>query len=134
MAKLKEMSDTELAQWQSGYREDTSNYILAEREWANRLASRQLAEQFGLEVKLANTNRWWSIVVACIGVIGVLAGAWLGANLDQSTGERGAGADQSGSSQASLNLGPQYKVGGHYIYQGNGEFKEAEVVNWEDLK
>ena len=84
MANLNEMSDSELAKWQSGWRPDTSNYILAEKEWAQRLAIRQLKEQFRLEERLARVNRWWSIGVAVIGVLGVLAGTWFGVYLESS--------------------------------------------------
>lgn len=77
--QLAEKSDPELAIWQKGWKSESAEYILAEREWQRRLSMRQLEAQFRLEERLAKANRWWAMAVAAIGVIGTLAGAWLGA-------------------------------------------------------
>lgn len=78
------MTDAELATWQSGWKPGTDKHILAEKEWQRRIAVRQLREQFKLEERIANGNRWWSIAVAAIGVIGTLSGAWLADRLSSS--------------------------------------------------
>lgn len=78
LGELAQMSDVELATWQSGWRPGTDKHILAEKEWQRRIAARELREQFRLEERLANGNRWWSIAAAVIGVVGTLLGVWLG--------------------------------------------------------
>ena len=78
LSELAQMPDVELATWQSGWKPGTDKHILAEKEWQRRIALRELREQFRLEERLANGNRWWSIAAAVIGVIGTLLGVWLG--------------------------------------------------------
>lgn len=78
LSELAQMSDVKLATWQSGWKPGTDKHILAEKEWQRRIAVRELREQFRLEERLANGNRWWSIAAAVIGVIGTLLGVWLG--------------------------------------------------------
>ena len=78
LSELSQMPDVELATWQSGWKPGTDKHILAEKEWQRRIALRELREQFRLEERLANGNRWWSIAAAVIGVIGTLLGVWLG--------------------------------------------------------
>lgn len=78
LGELSQKSDAGLATWQSGWKPGTDKHILAEKEWQRRIATRQLREQFRLEERLANRNRWWSIATAVIGVIGTLLGVWLG--------------------------------------------------------
>jgi hypothetical protein len=77
--QLAQKSDAELAIWQKGWKPQSAEYILADREWQRRLAMRQLEEQFRLDERLARANGWWSLRAAAIGVIGALGGAWLGA-------------------------------------------------------
>ncbi|HEX5344722.1 MAG TPA: hypothetical protein VFX55_19675 [Duganella sp.] len=89
-AELELMSDEQLAVWQSGWKEATANYILADREWQRRQAYRALAEQFKLEDRLARVNRWWGIGAAAIGVIGTLVGAWFGAQWQASVAAQSA--------------------------------------------
>lgn len=89
--ELSQMPDVELATWQSGWKPGTDKHILAEKEWQRRIALRELREQFRLEERLANGNRWWSIAAAVIGVIGTLLGVWLG---KQSEPNRQAAAPQ----------------------------------------
>jgi len=84
LGELARMPDAELATWQSGWRPGTDKHILAEKEWQRRTAQRELREQFKLEERLANANRWWAMGVAVIGVIGTLAGVWLGKYLELS--------------------------------------------------
>ena len=91
--ELEAMPDAELAQWQAGWKSGTEKHILAEKEWARRLAMRQLREQFKLEEKVARVNRWWGVGASLIGVVGALAGVWLGAIM----------ASQSGSPNVSKN-------------------------------
>lgn len=78
LGELSQKTDAGLATWQSGWKPGTDKHILAEKEWQRRIAARQLREQFRLEERLANRNRWWSIATAVIGVIGTLLGVWLG--------------------------------------------------------
>lgn len=78
LKELSEMPDVELAKWQADWKPGTDKYILAEKEWQRRIAMRELGEQFRLDERLANGNRWWSIAAAGIGVIGTLLGVWLG--------------------------------------------------------
>lgn len=80
-AELEELSDADLAHWQNGWNPEAKRHILAEKEWARRLAMRQLQEQFRLEEQVAKANRWWSVWAAVIGVVGTLTGAVLGAVL-----------------------------------------------------
>lgn len=82
--QLSRKPDADLAIWQSEWKPGTANHILAEQEWQRRITVRQLHEQFRLEERIANGNRWWSIVAAVIGVIGTLAGVGLGKWLDSS--------------------------------------------------
>lgn len=84
---LEYLPDAELAKWQAGWKSGTDMHILAEKEWARRLAARQLKEQFRLEEQLAKANRWWGIGAASIGVVGTLAGAWLGAHWQSTRAE-----------------------------------------------
>ncbi|MDP3699347.1 MAG: hypothetical protein Q8R72_00415 [Hylemonella sp.] len=77
--KLSEKSDPELAIWQKGWKAESAEYILADREWQRRLSMRQLDAQFRLEERLATANRWWTMAATAIGVVGTLAGAWFGA-------------------------------------------------------
>lgn len=77
MTDLSKMSDSELANWQAGWKQHTGDYILADREWERRMIS----HEFSLQKQLAAANRTWSVIAAIIGVIGALAGAWLGAYL-----------------------------------------------------
>lgn len=77
-AELELQTDEQLAVWQSGWKKDSANFILADREWQRRQAYRALAEQFKLEDRLARANRWWGIGAAVIGVLGTLLGAWFG--------------------------------------------------------
>jgi hypothetical protein len=79
--ELEQLSDVELAQFQNGWNPEATRHILASREWDRRLAMRQLQEQFRLDERLAEANRWWSIWVAIIGVLATLAGAVIGAVL-----------------------------------------------------
>lgn len=78
LSDLARMPDAELATWQSGWKAGTDKHILAEKEWQRRIALRNLREQFKLDERIANGNRWWSIAAATIGVIGTLLGVWLG--------------------------------------------------------
>jgi hypothetical protein len=86
---LQAMPDSELAQWQSDLQPDEPKYVLADREWQRRMITHQLQEQYNLDAKLGKAaethaeklqrnNRWWSIAVAVIGVIGTLAGTVIG--------------------------------------------------------
>lgn len=84
-AELSKLSDAELADWQSHIPAGLPQHILAEKEWETRIALRHLREQFNLEERLANRNRWWSIAASVIGVIGTLAGVGLGKWLDSSS-------------------------------------------------
>ena len=82
LSELAQKSDVELATWQSGWTPGTDKHILAEKEWQRRIALRELKEQFRLEERLANGNRWWAIAAATISVIGTLLGVWLGRQLE----------------------------------------------------
>lgn len=82
LSELARMSDAELAIWQSGLKPGTDKHILAEKEWQRRTALRQMREQFKLDERIANGNRWWSIAAAAIGIIGTLVGVVLGKWLD----------------------------------------------------
>jgi hypothetical protein len=73
--ELADMSDDELATWQAGWKPETANYILAEKEWQRRM----LAHEFGLNQRLAEYAAKWQRFSAYIGVIGTIAGAVLGA-------------------------------------------------------
>ena len=79
--ELEGLSDVDLAHWQNGWNPEAKRHILAQKEWARRLAMHQLQEQFKLEEQVAKANRWWSIWAAVIGVVGTLAGAVIGAVL-----------------------------------------------------
>ena len=79
--ELDKLSDDDLAHWQHGWNPEAVRHILAQKEWARRLAMRQLHEQFKLDEKVANTNRRWSIGASLLGVVGTLAGAVIGAKL-----------------------------------------------------
>lgn len=81
-SELARMSDAELATLQSGWKPGTDKHILAEKEWQRRTALRQMREQFKLDERIANGNRWWSIAAAAIGIIGTLVGVVLGKWLD----------------------------------------------------
>ena len=64
---LEGLSDADLAHWQNGWNPEARRHILAQKEWARRLAMSQLQEQFKLEEKVANANRWWGVWAAVIG-------------------------------------------------------------------
>ena len=83
--ELEALSEVELAQFQNGWNPEATRDILASKEWERRLAMRQLQEQFKLEEKVANINRWWGIWASVIGVVGTLAGAVIGAKLQGPT-------------------------------------------------
>ncbi len=79
--RLAGMPDAELALWQAGYPRESAQYVLAEREFQRRTIRHQLTEQFHLEERLAQRNRWWGVVCAFIGVFGALLGVLLGWSL-----------------------------------------------------
>tara|TARA_R110002124_G_scaffold157073_1_gene324161 strand:- start:504 stop:908 length:405 start_codon:yes stop_codon:yes gene_type:complete len=133
MAELNEMSDAELAEWQAGWRDDTKHHILAEKEWASRLSARQLTHQFKLEERLAKVNRWWSVLVAVIGVSGVLAGVWLGVALDERRSTDILAPNDSGLPGVSSVPANDFEAGAYYIFQADGTFEKADVTKWEDL-
>ena len=63
---LSEMEDECLAEWQSTLKSNTAQYILCNQEWQRRLMTRQI-----------KTMYWVSV----IGIVGILIGTILGANL-----------------------------------------------------
>lgn len=72
--ELAAMTDDELASWQAGWKTDTANHILAEKEWQRRM----LTHEFGLNRQLAEYAAKWQRFSAYVGVIGTLVGAALG--------------------------------------------------------
>lgn len=105
MSDIEKMTNEQLAEWQSGWKEHTGNYILAEREWERRMIS----HEFSLQTKLSATNNRWVIASAFIGVFGTLAGAWLGANFSKSNAEISATPTQIKQVSAPL-LQPQSNI------------------------
>lgn len=103
--ELEKLSDAELASWQSHIPAGLPQHILAEKEWQRRIAIRQLREQFKLEEKIANGNRWWGMAAAVVGVIGTLSGVWLGKHLEPSALQ--ATAQQAQTQAASPAASPQ---------------------------
>ena len=104
--ELMAMSDAELAVWQAGWRPGTERHILAEKEWARRLSGRQLREQFKLEERLAQRNRWWSVGAAALGVLGTVVGTFLGAHLTSSSPPETTSASASSEPSASAVSAP----------------------------
>jgi hypothetical protein len=72
--ELAAMTDDELASWQAGWRAETANHILAEKEWQRR----KLTHEFGLNRQLAEYAAKWQRFSAYVGVVGTLVGAILG--------------------------------------------------------
>ena len=65
------MTDDELASWQAGWKLETANHILAEKEWQRRM----LTHEFGMNRQLAEYAARWQRFSAYVGVIGTLIGA-----------------------------------------------------------
>ena len=89
---LRSLTDGALAQFQeeSQRQDNRRRVILSEREWERRMIEHQLREQFALDERLAAANErsvqqlaaanhWWALAAALVGVVGTVAGAWLGA-------------------------------------------------------
>ncbi len=71
-------TDAELAQWQSGWKTHTADWILADREWQRRVNLRQLNQQYQFDMRLAAaTERANKFTMICI-VIATLIGALIG--------------------------------------------------------
>jgi predicted DNA repair protein MutK len=89
---LRPLTDSALAQFQeeSERQDNRRRVFLSEREWERRMIEHQLREQFALDERLAAAskrsaqqlaaaNHWWALAAAVVGVLGTIAGAWLGA-------------------------------------------------------
>lgn len=70
---LKEMTDDQLASWQAGWKERTSNDILAEKEWQRRF----MAAQHDHDRQMLRPQIKWMKISVITGFIGALIGAIL---------------------------------------------------------
>lgn len=73
--KINEMTDAQLAEWQSGWKSDTHHYILANREWERRLIAHQAKIQFANDAEIARLTRINTLLAATVGVAGAVIGA-----------------------------------------------------------
>lgn len=79
MNDLETKTDTELAEWHSGWKPGTALHILAEREWERRHSIKMMHEQFKLDERLAEVNvkamRFATILSVCASLAGAVLGA-----------------------------------------------------------
>lgn len=112
--QLSEMTDSELAVWQSPHAFGTSQFSMAEREWQRRL----VVEQVKATVSAGRLGLIGSISAAFIGVVlGYLLGA--PSSRDQTQSKTVTACDQAGTGQIQRSISPSEPTTTTSVVQGN---------------